>query len=162
MSKLFERKETGIIITSIISFIVILLIIVKVPSTEEVNAEGLPEGAIQTESLLVSGAVQNTITYANGKTYSYMCGNTVTPIVTTKQMTDWILRKGNELIAILQELAFPFCVITFIIATFITLFGCLSGNSGQGLLGMSASALGYAAILYAPTLINVIVIFVSN
>lgn len=162
MMNLFTKKETGIIITSLISFIIILLIIVKVPDTKEVSAEGISEGTIQSESILVNGAVQNTITYANGETYSYMCGNTVTPIVTTTQMTDWILRKGNELIAILQDLAFPFCVITFIIATFITLFGCLSGQAGQGLLGMSASAICYAAILYAPTLINVIVIFVSN
>ena len=77
-------------------------------------------------------------------------------------MTDWILRKGNELISIFQELAFPFCVITFIIATGITLTGCLSGKAGQGLFGMSASVLGYTAILYAPTLVNVIVCFISN
>lgn len=161
MSKLLN-KETGLIITSIIIFIAILMIVIKVPSINEVSAEGNIEGAIQSESILVDGAVQNTITYANGKTYSVMYGNTVTPTVTTIQMTDWILRKSNELISIFQELAFPFCVITFIIATFITLFGCLSGKAGQGLLGMSASVLGYAAILYAPTLVNVVVYFVSN
>lgn len=162
MSNFLMKKETGLIITSILIFIAILLIVVKVPSTEEVSAEGISEGAIQSESILVNGAVQNTITYANGETYSVMYGNQVTPIVTTTQMTDWVLRKGNELICIFQELAFPFCAITFIIATFITLFGCLTGKAGQGLLGMSASVLGYAAILYAPTLVNVVVYFVSN
>lgn len=161
MKDFFKGKEIELIITSILIIVLSIMVIATIPETKSVNADGLPEGAIQSENVLVQGAIQNTITYANGKTYSVMYGNQVTPIITTVQMTDWVLRKSNELISILQELAFPFCVITFIIATAITLLGCLTGNAGKGLMGMSASAIGYAAILYAPTLVNVVVYFVS-
>ncbi len=161
MKDFFKGKEIDLIITSIFIIVLTIMVITTIPNTKTVNADGVPEGTIQSENVLVQGSIQNTITYANGKTYSFAYGNQVTPIITTVQMTDWVLGKSNELICILQELAFPFCVVTFIIATFITLFGCLTGNAGKGLMGMSASAIGYAAILYAPTLVNVVVNFVS-
>lgn len=160
MSKLFTKKEIELIITSLV-FIVILLVLMKTPETTNANAEGMQEG-YKSENVLVDGAVQNTITFPTGQRNVYQYGNTVVPMFTTIQMTDWILRKGNELISIFQDLAFPFCVITFIIATGMTLLGCLSGKAGQGLFGMSASAIGYAAILYAPMLVNVVVCFISN
>lgn len=166
MFEKLKQHETGIIIASLIVLVVIIFLFIGTSETIDVSAEGAPsvttEGTIHSENILVDGAVRNTITYANGKTYSVMYGSAVTPMFTTVQMTDWILHKSNELISIFQELAFPFCAITFILATFITLFGCLSGQAGQGILGMSASVLGYAAILYAPSLVNLVVIFVSN
>lgn len=162
MFNFLMKKETTLIVASIIAFMIVLVIIVKVPSVETVHATGTQEGTYKSESILVQGQVQNTITKPTGESYVVCYGNTVTPIFTTTQMTDWILRKGNELIAIFQDIAFPFCVITFILATFITIFGLLTGNAGQGLIGMSASAIGYAAILYAPMLVNVVVCFVSN
>lgn len=82
MSKLLN-KETGLIITSIIIFIAILMIVIKVPSTNEVSAEGNIEGAIQSESILVDGAVQNTITYANGNRSLFLEIKRVVPEFTT-------------------------------------------------------------------------------
>lgn len=163
MSNLLSRKETGLIITVLLIFIIIFMVIIKVPETKDVVAQGLPEGAIESENVLVDGAVINTITFSTtGQRNVYQYGITVAPIITTEQMVDWSLKKSNELIAILQELAFPFCVITFILATFITLIGCLAKRAGQGIIGMSASLLGYAAILYAPMIVNVVVYFVSK
>ena len=81
---------------------------------------------------------------------------------TTEQMTSWILNKGNELISILQTLAFPFCCITFIVAVCLTLIGSLKGEAEKGLKAMATSIFGYAAILYAPMLVNIVVVFVTK
>lgn len=89
-------------------------------------------------------------------------GKKIEATCTTEEMTSWILKKGNELIAILQSLAFPFCCITFIAATFLTLIGSLKGEAERGIKGMASSIFGYAAILYAPMLVNTVVVFVAR
>ena len=162
MSILLSKKEAGLMITTLLSLIIIFVIIVKVPASKDVIAEGLPEGTIESENVLVQGTIVNTVTFPTGQRNVYQYGLTVTPTVTTTQMIDWGLKKSDELIAILQDLALPFCAVTFIIATFITLIGCLTGKTGQGIIGMSASLLGYAAMLYAPMIVNVVVCFVSK
>lgn len=88
----------------------------------------------------------------------------VVPVVTTDQMVEWILRKGNEIISILQIFAQPFAIIIFIISCAICLIGSLAkGNmAGKGLIGMVASAILYAACLYAPLLVNSITGFLSS
>lgn len=88
----------------------------------------------------------------------------VVPVVTTDQMVEWILRKGNELISILQVFAQPFAIIIFIISAAICLIGSLAkGNmASKGLMGMIASALLYTAVLYAPLLVNTITGFMSS
>ncbi len=91
-----------------------------------------------------------------------MYGNQVNAYYTTEQMTSWILNKGNELISILQTLAFPFCCITFIVAVCLTLIGSLKGEAEKGLKAMATSIFGYAAILYAPMLVNIVVVFVTK
>ena len=88
----------------------------------------------------------------------------VVPVVTTDQMVEWILKKGNEIISILQIFAQPFAIIIFIVSCAICLIGTLTkGNmAGKGLIGMVASAILYAACLYAPLLVNSISGFMAS
>lgn len=88
----------------------------------------------------------------------------VVPTVSTDQMVSWILKKGNEIISILQIFAQPFAIVIFIVSCAICLIGSLTkGNmAGKGLTGMIASAILYAAVLYAPMLVNTIVNFVTG
>lgn len=88
----------------------------------------------------------------------------VVPVVTTDQMVEWILRKGNELISILQVFAQPFAIIIFIISAAICLIGSLTkGNmASKGLMGMISSALLYTAVLYAPLLVNTFTGFMGS
>ena len=89
----------------------------------------------------------------------YSSYSDVVPTVTTDQMVSWILKKGNELISILQIFAQPFAIIIFIFSCAICLIGSLTkGNmAGKGLIGMVASAILYAAALYAPVIVNIVV-----
>jgi hypothetical protein len=97
-----------------------------------------------------------------GKIYSNYAD--VVPTVTTDQMVEWILRKGNEIISILQIFAQPFAIIIFIVSCAIALIGSLTkGNmAGKGLIGMVASAILYAACLYAPVIVNSISNFMAS
>lgn len=106
---------------------------------------------------LSSGATQGSSLDQSAQIYSNY--SDVVPTVTTDQMVSWILKKGNELISILQIFAQPFAVIIFIVSCAICLIGSLTkGNmAGKGLIGMVASAILYAAALYAPLLVNTIV-----
>lgn len=156
-----ESMSLTQVITMAIGLIVAVYIALNyIPETTTVNALTM-DGAITHSNVIEKGQVQSTIKYANGKTYQVCYGNQVNPMFTTIQMTDWVLRKGNQTICILQELAYPFCVITFIIASFMTLLGCITKNAGQGLVGMSMSGICYALILYAPTIVNLVVTYVS-
>lgn len=94
----------------------------------------------------------------------YSSYSDVVPVVTTDQMVEWILRKGNEIISILQVFAQPFAIIIFIISAAICLIGSLTkGNmTSKGLMGMISSALLYAAVLYAPLLVNVVSGFLAS
>lgn len=106
---------------------------------------------------LSSGATTGSSLDQSAQIYSNY--SDVVPTVTTDQMVAWILKKGNELISILQIFAQPFAIIIFIVSCAICLIGSLTkGNmAGKGLIGMVASAILYAAALYAPVLVNIIV-----
>lgn len=106
---------------------------------------------------LSSGTTQGSTLDQSAQIYSNY--SDVVPTVTTDQMVSWILKKGNELISILQIFAQPFAIIIFIISCAICLIGSLSkGNmAGKGLIGMVASAILYAAALYAPLIVNIVV-----
>lgn len=88
----------------------------------------------------------------------------VVPVVTTDQMVEWILKKGNEIISILQIFAQPLAIIWFIVSCAVCLFGTLTkGNlAGKGLFGMVGAAILYAACLYAPVLVNSLSSFLAT
>lgn len=126
------------------------------------NSAVFPEEDYGLINRLTSGAnVNGELTEAE-KIYSNYAD--VVPVVTTDQMVEWILRKGNEIISILQIFAQPFAIIIFIVSCAICLIGSLTkGNmAGKGLIGMIASAILYAACLYAPLLVNSITGFLSS
>ena len=79
-------------------------------------------------------------------------------------MVEWILKKGNELIGILQILAQPFSIIIFIVSCGLCLIGTLTkGNmAGKGLMGMLVSAIMYACCLYAPLITNIFVSWAAS
>lgn len=78
------------------------------------------------------------------------------PTVTSSDILNWATTKGNEVIYILQVIAQPFAIVIFIIAAFMTLIGCVGKSDmiGKGVLGMCLSLVVYAAILYAPVLLQ--------
>ena len=110
---------------------------------------------------LETGPVSEELDMA-GKIYSNY--SDVVPVVTTDQMVEWILKKGNEIISILQIFAQPFAIIIFIVSCAIALIGSLTkGNmAGKGLIDMVASAVLYAACLYAPVIVNSISSFMAS
>lgn len=88
----------------------------------------------------------------------------ISPVITLDQIIEWILKKGNETISILQLIAQPIAIIFFIISAAVCLFGTLTkGNlTGKGFMGMIFSGLLYAACLYAPVLVNSFTSFLAG
>ena len=120
-------------------------------------------GITSVSELTEFGRVSNTITYSNQDQYTHIYGIKANPIITTDQIVDYGLRKGNELISILQTLAQPLCIIFFIIGCGCVLAGSITSTSVmlKGVMGMTTSSVIYAMILYSPLLVNTVVSYFS-
>lgn len=88
----------------------------------------------------------------------------VMPVVSTNDILNWATTKGNEIIYFLQIIVQPFTIIIFIIAAFITLIGSIGRGDmvGKGLWGMITAVLVYAAVLYAPVILQTFVGWIAS
>jgi len=88
----------------------------------------------------------------------------VMPVVSTNDILKWATTKGNEIIYFLQIIVQPFTIIIFIIAAFITLIGSIGRGDmvGKGLWGMITAVLVYAAVLYAPVILQTFVGWIAS
>ena len=133
-------------------------------SITDIHAETIQESTIESSNSLgeIQGTVESSVMLSSGGLINTRYGIGNTPVITTDQMVEWILRKGNELISILQVIAQPLCILVFIIGCAITLIGALKGSPRSGLITMGASAVIYACILYAPVLVSSLANFSAN
>lgn len=131
-------------------------------NTTELQDEQIFGEEYELVNRLSSGSTPGDEADMSAKIYSNY--SDVVPVVTTDQMVEWILKKGNELISILQIFAQPFAIIIFIVSCAIALVGSLTkGNmAGKGMIGMVASAVLYACCLYAPIIVNSITSWVAS
>lgn len=86
------------------------------------------------------------------------------PNPTTDQILNWATTKGNEIIYMLQIFCQPFAILIFIIAAFMTLIGCIGKSDmvGKGVWGMVLSVVVYAAVLYAPVILQTFVGWIAS
>ena len=86
------------------------------------------------------------------------------PNTSTDDILNWATTKGNEIIYVLQIFCQPFAIIIFIIAAFMTLIGCIGKSDmvGKGAWGMVLSVIVYAAVLYAPVILQTFVGWVAS
>ena len=164
INKLKSVNKNYPLASRFILIIVLVVLCIVTPNliNKTVHAEDNISNLTSQNELTSTGQIKSTITYANGKHYQQIYGIAAAPLTTTEEMTDWILRKGNEMIAILQTLAEPVCLVFFIIGCFLCLIGTLTKRAGQGLITMISSAFLYAAILYSPLLVNSIPSFIAS
>lgn len=137
---------------------------IKTTEAESFNYNNIKSEITSSNTLLDNGKIQNQITY-NGESYIQTYGIGVTPTtVTTEIMVEWILRKGNELISIMQVVARPFAIIIFIFSAGLALIGAITKGDMmiRGLMGMGLSSVIYALVLCAPAIINILPNFFSS
>ena len=86
------------------------------------------------------------------------------PVTTTDDILNWATTKGNEIIYMLQIFCQPFAILIFIVAAFMTLIGCIGKGDlvGKGVWGMVISVVVYAAVLYAPVILQTFVGWVAS
>lgn len=86
------------------------------------------------------------------------------PQTSMDEILNWATTKGNEIIYVLQIFCQPFAIIIFIIAAFMTLIGCIGKSDmvGKGVWGMVLSVVVYAAVLYAPVILQSFVGWVAS
>lgn len=86
------------------------------------------------------------------------------PVTTTDDILNWATTKGNEIIYMLQIFCQPFAILIFIVAAFMTLIGCIGKGDmvGKGVWGMVMSVVVYAAVLYAPVILQTFVGWVAS
>lgn len=86
------------------------------------------------------------------------------PAVSTNDILKWATTKGNEIIYFLQIIIQPFAIIIFIIAAFMSLIGSIGRGDmvGKGVWAMITSVLCYAAVLYAPVILQTFVGWISS
>ncbi len=86
------------------------------------------------------------------------------PQTSMDDILNWATTKGNEIIYVLQIFCQPFAIIIFIIAAFMTLIGCIGKSDmvGKGVWGMVLSVVVYAAVLYAPVILQSFVGWVAS
>lgn len=69
---------------------------------------------------------------------------------------DYSLRKGYEVIHLLQTISQPISIIVFILSAFLMLIGSVGRVdwAGRGFIGMLTACVCYALILYAPVILQ--------
>ena len=86
------------------------------------------------------------------------------PVVTIDDASNWMERKGFEVIGFLQKFIQPFAIIVFIFSGIMVLLGSF-GNSksvSQGLWGMFIALIMYVTVLYAPEIMDVFLGWVQS
>lgn len=78
------------------------------------------------------------------------------PKTSTQDINNWSERKGFEIVSILQKFAQPFCIVTFICGAIMAVAGALFNKRlvPTGLGAMAISGFVYAAILFAPDILD--------
>lgn len=171
IKKMRESKIIDFDIVVIVSAVIICLVMfiaIKIKEMDfsivDIYAETIQKETITSTNTLgeVEGTVESRVMLSSGGLIDTRYGIGVSPVITTDQMVEWGLRKGNELISILQIFAQPLCIVVFIFGCGKTLIGFFIGTAGKGLMPMGLSAIIYAAILYSPILVNSLVSFSAN
>lgn len=133
----------------------------KVPSESEVLSPTEGYSSEDTESIPGRDAVQDDIDEADKVYNSYI---DVMPKVSTNDMINWVMTKGNEIIYFLQIIIQPITTIFFIINALLCLVGSIGRGDmvGKGVWGMIICAIVYAAVLYAPVILQTFVGWASS
>lgn len=84
------------------------------------------------------------------------------PNASIDELTDRAERKMFSVVTLLQKIGKPFFIVCFLISTVFLIVGLL-GRAGawKGLLGMLASGLLYACVMYAPEIVEWIQLWAS-
>lgn len=84
------------------------------------------------------------------------------PSTSIDDLTDRAERKMFSVVTLLQKIGKPFFIVCFLISTVFLIVGLL-GRAGawKGLLGMLASGLLYACVMYAPQIVEWIQLWAS-
>ena len=84
------------------------------------------------------------------------------PSASIEDLTDRAERKMFSVVTLLQKIGKPFFIVCFLISTVFLIVGLL-GRAGawKGLLGMLASGLLYACVMYAPEIVEWIQLWAS-
>lgn len=78
------------------------------------------------------------------------------PTVTIDQATNYVQKKGYEVVGFLQASAQPFAIIIFIVSAFILLFGCIGNKKliGVGVISMIVSISVLTVVMFAPEIMD--------
>lgn len=121
-------------------------------------------GTTNTGSFTTGVVGENSKLSGDGTKYAGIDADGGIPNVTIEQAEDWAERKGFDIVGLLQTFVQPFSVIIFIICAFMTLIGAF-GNSqlvGRGMFGMFIAVLMYAVVLYAPELMDFVLLWLES
>lgn len=86
------------------------------------------------------------------------------PEVTMDDVSNWVDKKGFEIISVLQRFVQPFAIIIFIGCAILALIGAFGNNKliSNGILGMGISLVVYGIVLYAPEIMDGFLAWVRN
>lgn len=86
------------------------------------------------------------------------------PEVTIDDATNWIERKGFEIITLMQKFMQPFAIVIFIGSAIMALVGVFGKGKtvSKGLVGMFLALIIYAVGLYAPEIMDIFLSWVRS
>lgn len=78
------------------------------------------------------------------------------PNVTMDEVSDWVDRKGFEIVGLLQRFVQPFAIIIFIGCAILALIGAFGNGKlvSSGILGMVIALVLYSVVVFAPELMD--------
>lgn len=84
--------------------------------------------------------------------------------VNVDDVSQWIDRKGFEIIGLLQKFVQPFAIIIFIGSGLMALFGAFGNGKmvSRGVAGMLTAAILYVVVLYAPEIMDIFLNFIKS
>ena len=153
---MLKTKSCSRILAFLISLILVFAIAPIAAFAEDTTA---PPPPAQEGMEAESGFLQGNITQSGIEDIG-----SALPVTSTDDILNWATTKGNEIIYMLQIFCQPFAILIFIIAAFMTLIGCISKGDlvGKGVWGMVMSVVVYAAVLYAPVILQTFVGWVAS
>ena len=82
--------------------------------------------------------------------------NELLPDVSVGDMTDKIIGKANELVVAFREILNPICIIGFMVACMVAVYGTMAkkGGVGKGVFAMVFCGIAYTCINYADVIMN--------
>lgn len=146
---------------SILALTFLLLGVVSVAETIPVGWQKVGDETVNSSILEDIDSETGTITTGDS---GFAGVNEILPEVTIDDASEWANKKGYEIIHFLQVIVQPISIIAFIIGALMTLFGAMGNGSlsAQGLWVMAISVIIYAAILCAPTILQIFVSWATS